>query len=69
MTKITTPKERTRNKKNWEGVQGPMNQRPDFVEARRLHDEHVKETSKGNTPIHLFQQTRQRRDQQFEGLE
>ena len=36
-------------KLNKEGAQGPMNQRPDFVEAKRemkrLHDEHVKETS------------------------
>ena len=62
-SKIATPKERTRNEKNWvlslnkEGVQGPLNQRPDFVEAKRelkrLHDE----------------RTRQRRNQQFEGLE
>ena len=74
-----TKKERTRNEKNWvlslnkEGVQGPLNQRPDFVEAKRelkrLHDEHVKETSEGNTPIHPKQRTRQRRTQQFEGLE
>ena len=50
-SEIATPKERARNEKNWvlslskEGVQGPMNQRPDFVESkrefRRLHDEHV----------------------------
>ena len=37
-----TPKERARNEKNWvlslnkEGVQGPLNQRPDFVESKRL---------------------------------
>ena len=36
---------------------------------KRLHDEYVKETSEGNTPIHPTQRTRQRRDQQFEGLE
>ena len=50
-----------------------MNQRPDFVEAKRetkrLHDEHVKETSEGNTPIHPEQRTKQRRNRQFEGLE
>ena len=50
-----------------------MNQRPDFVEAKqemkRPRDEHVKETSEGNTPIHLFQRTRQQRNQHFEGLE
>ena len=76
---IATPAERARNEKHWvlslnkEGVQGPMNQRPDFVEAKRefkrLHDEHVKETSEGKTPIHPVQRTRQRRNQQFEGLE
>ena len=38
------------------GVQGPLNQRPDFVEAKRLHDVHVKETSEGNTPIHPIEQ-------------
>ena len=74
-----TREERTRNEKSWvlklnkEGVQGPMNQGPDFVEAKRemkrLHDEHVKETSEGNTPIHLGQRPKQRRNQQFEGLE
>ena len=76
---IATREERTRNEKNWvlslnqEGLQGPLNQRPDFVETKRewksLHDEHVKETSKGNTSIHPIQRTRQRRNQQFEGLE
>ena len=77
---IATPEERTRNEKNWvlsmnrEGVQGPLNQRPDFVEAKRemkrLHDdEHVKETPEGNTPIHLVQRSRQRRHQQFKGLQ
>ena len=34
---------------------------------RRLHDDHVKETSDGNTPIHPIQRSRQRRNQQFEG--
>ena len=37
-------------------VQGPLNQRPHFVEAKRqmkrLHDEHVKETSEGNPLSH-----------------
>ena len=66
----TTPtfqhqKERARNEKNWvlslnkEGVQGPMNQSLDFPEAKqkqkRLHDEHVKETSEENSPIHPTQ--------------
>ena len=52
---IAMREERTRNGKmlvlslNKAGVQGPLHQRPDFVEAtrelKRLHDEHVKETS------------------------
>ena len=76
---IAAPKERARYEKNSvlslnkEGVQGPMNQSPDFAEAKqkfkRLHDEYVKETSDGNTPIHPTQRTRQRRNQQIEGLE
>ena len=75
---IVTPKEIARNEKKWvlslnkEGVQRPVNQRPDFAEAKqklkRLHDD-VKETSEENTPIQPTQRTRQRRDQQFEGLE
>ena len=37
---VATREERTRNENNWvlsvnkEGVQGPLNQRPDFVEAK-----------------------------------
>ena len=58
---IPTREERTRNEKCWVlklnkgGVQGPMNQRHDFVEAqreiKRLHDEHGKRLQK---EIHLF---------------
>ena len=76
---FATREERTRNEKNRvlslnkEGVPGPLNQRPDFVgatrELKRLHDEHVKETTEGNTPIHPTQRTRQRSKQRFEGLE
>ena len=76
---IATRGERDRNEKSWvlklneEGAQGPTNQRPDLVEAyremKRLHDEHVKETSEGNTHIHPVQRSRQPRHQQFEGLE
>ena len=61
---IATIEERTRNEKscvlklNKEGVQGPMNQRLDFVEAKRkmkrLHGERVKETSEKNTPFILY---------------
>ena len=52
---FATPKERARNDKKWvlslnkEGVQGPVNQRPDLLkqnqQLERLHDEYVKETS------------------------
>ena len=40
-SKIATTEERTGNEKNWvlkldeEGVQGPLNQRSDFEEAKR----------------------------------
>ena len=63
--------ERDRNEKSWvlkfkkEGGQGPMNHRPDFVEVKRLHDEHVKEASARSTPIHHVQRSRQRTDHQF----
>ena len=54
-------------------AQAPRNRRPDYVEAKRemkrLHDEHVKETSEGIVPIHHAQRLRQWRGQQFEGLE
>ena len=76
---IATRGERDRNEKSWvlklnkKGAQGPSNPRPDIVETKRemkrLHDEHVKETSEGNTPIHLVQRSRQRRSHQFEGLQ
>ena len=61
-----TKGERTHDENNWvlklnnEGVHGPTHQRPDFVEAKRefkrLHDEHLKETSEGNTPLILNNQ-------------
>ena len=58
---------------NAEGIQGPLNQRSDFMEAKlkckRLYDEHTAITGDGNKPIPLAQQVRQRLDQQFEGLE
>ena len=58
---------------NKEGIQGPMNQRSDFRDAKqkckRLHDEQTETTGEGNKPIPPAQQVRQRLDQQFEGLE
>ena len=60
-------------KLNCEGVQGPINQGPDFAEAtrefKRLNDECVRETSEEGTHIPLQQRTKQRQDQQFERLE
>ena len=58
---------------NAEGFQGPLNQRGECTEAkqkrRRLCDEYVERTGEGNRPIPPAQQTRQRREQQFEGLD
>ena len=65
---FATRGERDRNEKSWvlklneEGAQGPTNQRPDFVakrEMKRLHDEHVTETSERKTPNHPVQRSRQ----------
>ena len=54
-------------------IQGPLNQRGDFIEAKqkckRLHDEHPAMTGDGHKPIPPKQQVRQQLDQQFEGLE
>ena len=47
-----------------------MNQRPEAKrKMKRLHDEHVKETSEGNTPIHPVQRSRQRRANNSKDLE
>ena len=56
-----TREERSRNGKSWklslnaEGVQGPLNQRSDFREAKqtckRLYDECTAITGSGNKPI------------------
>ena len=76
---IATRGERDRNEKSWvfklnkEGCPGPTNQRPDFVEAKRemkgLHDEFVKETSEGNTPIHPVQRSNPTRSSSSNQLE
>ena len=76
---VATWQERNRNGKSWtfslnaEGIQGPLNQRSDFIEAKqkckRLHDEHTAITGDGSKPFPPAQQVRQRLDQQFEGLE
>ena len=74
-----TREERIRHEKSWklslnaEGVQGPLNLRSAIKEAKqtckRLYQEHTAITGSGNKPIPPEQQVRQRRDQQFEGLE
>ena len=56
-----------------EGTQLPLNQRPDFAQAKReckrLHDEHLARTHQEYRDIPRSQQTRQRKGQQFEGNE
>ena len=58
---------------NREGMQGPMNQRSDYIEAKhtckQLYHEHTAITGSENKPIPPAQHTRQRRGRQFEGLE
>ena len=76
---VATPEERSRYHNSWkiplnrEGIQGPIRQRPDFIEAKqkfiRPSDEHVERTGAGNSRIHPAQQIRQLSDQQFEGLD
>ena len=74
-----TREEGSRNDNSWklslnaEGVQGPLNQLNDFKEAKQTrktpHHEHTATTGSGSKPITPEQQVRQRRNQQFEGLE
>ena len=55
------------------GTQLPLNQRPDFAQAKReckrLHDEHLARTQQEDRDIPRSQQTIQRKRQQFEGHE
>ena len=74
-----TRAERIQNSKHWiltlnrEGPQQPLNQRPDFAQAirdcKRLHDEHLARTQDEYRTIPRSQQVRQRKGQQFEGIE
>ena len=76
---VATRAERIQNSKHWiltinaEGPQQPLNQRPDFAQAKReckrLHDEHLARTQEQYRTIPRSQQIRQRRGQQFEGNE
>ena len=76
---VATKAERIQNSKHWiltlnaEGLQQPLNQRPDFAPAKReckqLHDEHLARTQQDYRTIPRSQQVRQRKGQQFEGNE
>ena len=76
---VATKAERIQNSKHWiltinaEGPQQPLNQRPDFAQAKReckrLHDEHLARTQEENRTIPRSQQIRQRNGQQFKGNE
>ena len=76
---IATKAERIQKSKHWiptknaEGPQQPLNQRPDFAQAKReckrLHDEHLARTQQDYRTIPRNQQVRQRKEQQFEGIE
>ena len=51
----------------------PLSQRPDIAQAKReckrLHDEHLARTQQDYRTIPRSQQVRQRKEQQFEGIE
>ena len=75
-----TRAERIQNSKHWvlttnadEGPQQPLNQRPDFAQAKReckrLHDEHLAGTQQEYRDIPRSQHIRQRKGHQFEGNE
>ena len=76
---VATRAERIQNSKHWiltihaEGPQQPLNQRPDFAQAKRecklLHDGHLARTQEEYRTILRSQQVRQRKGQQFEGNE
>ena len=74
-----TKAERIQNSKHWiltlnaEGPQQPLNERPDFTQAKReckrVHDEHLAKTQQSYRPILRSQQVRQRKEQQLDGIE
>ena len=76
---IAARAERIQNSKHWiltlnkEGPQQPLNQRPDFAQAKReckrLHDEHLARTQEEYGTNPRSQQVRQRKGQQFVGIE
>ena len=77
---IATRAERIQNSKHWiltataeGGTQQPLNQRPDFAQAKReckrLRGEHLAGARQECKAIPRSQQKRQRKEQQFEGNE
>ena len=77
---VATRAERIQNSKYWiltineeGGTQQSLDQRPDFAQAKReskrLHDEHLARTQEEYRAILRSQQVRQRKEQQFEGVE
>ena len=74
-----TSAERIRHSEPWilklnqDGPQQPFRQRPDFAQAKReckrLHDEYTARTQQEYRTILRSQQVRQRKEQQFEGIE
>ena len=76
---VATQTEKIRNSTHWiltlnkEGAQQILHQGPDFAQAKReckrLHDEHLARTQQDCRTIPRGQQVRQRKEQQFEGIE
>ena len=76
---VETGAKRIRNSEHWilkfdqDGAQQPLNQRPDFDQARReckrLHDEYMARTQQEYGTIPRSQQVRQRKGRAFEGIE
>ena len=68
---VATRAERIRNSEHWilklnqDGAQQPLNQRPDFAQAKReckrLHDEFLARTQQEDRTIPRSQQVRQRK--------
>ena len=76
---VATRAERIRHSEHWilklnqDGPRQPLIQRPDFAQAKRecntLHDEYMARTQQEYRTIPWSQQVRQRKEQQFEGIE
>ena len=45
------------------GKNGPMNQREDYAEAKRIKEQLYEESGRGNTKIHPSKQVRKRENQ------